>query len=82
MRIAIIKEAFNSKISLLTSKLNIELGKKLVVLCMEHCFILLRHQDEKKIGAEVFLEPSQYRAGGEWRKYNGQIKLLMKCLNV
>ena len=30
LRIAIVKEAFNRKITLLVSKLNIELGKKLV----------------------------------------------------
>jgi hypothetical protein len=54
VRIAIAKEEFNRKISLLTSKLNIELRKKLV--CMEHCFISLRDLDTKKIGEEVFGE--------------------------
>ena len=56
MRIAIAKEAFNRKMSLLTSKLNIELKKKLVVLCLEHCFIWLRDLDTKKIGTEVLGE--------------------------
>ena len=46
MRIAIAKEAFNRKISLLTSKLNIEL--------LEHCFIWFRDLDTKKSRAEVF----------------------------
>jgi hypothetical protein len=41
MRIAIAKEVFNRKISLFTSKINIELGKKLV-RCLEHCFKWLR----------------------------------------
>ena len=35
LRIAIAKEAFNRKISPLTSKLNNELGKKLIK-CLEH----------------------------------------------
>ena len=56
MRIAIAKEAFNRKILLFTSKLNIELKKKLVVLCLEHCFIWLRDLDSLKIRAEVFEE--------------------------
>jgi len=43
MRIAIVREAFNRKILLLTSKLNIELRKKLVSL--EHCFIWFRDLD-------------------------------------
>ena len=34
MNIAIAKEAFNRKISLLTNKLNIELGKKLLGCCV------------------------------------------------
>ena len=34
MRIVIAKEAFNRKMSLLTSKLNIELKKKLVMCCV------------------------------------------------
>ena len=39
-RIAIAKHAFDRKISLLTSKLNIKLNKKIgYVLCLEHCFI-------------------------------------------
>ena len=53
---AIAKEAFNRKMSLLTSKLNIgqeEIGQ---VLCLEHCFIWLRDLDAKKIGTEVFGE--------------------------
>ena len=57
MRITIAEEAFNRKLSLLTSKINIELKKKLVkVLCLEHCFIWLRDLDTKNIGAEVFGE--------------------------
>ena len=55
MRVTIAKEAFNRKMSLLTSKLNIELKKKLV-RCLEHCFIWLRDLDTKKIGTEVFGE--------------------------
>ena len=57
-RITIAKEAFNRKMSLLTSKLNIELKKKLIrcLLCLEHCFIWLRDVDTKKIGTEVFGE--------------------------
>ena len=46
MRIAIAKEAFNRKMSLLTSKLNIELKKKLV-----RCYVW---SITKKIEAEVF----------------------------
>ena len=45
MRIAIAKEAFNRKMSLLTSKLNIELKKKLV----RYCLIWLRDLDSKNI---------------------------------
>ena len=57
MRIFIAKEAFNRKILLLRSKLNIELKKKLV-----SCYvwsiaqIWLRDLDTKKIGTEVFRE--------------------------
>ena len=54
MRIVIAKETFNRKMSLLTSKLNIELRKKLVVLSFEHCYT--RDPDTNKIGAEVFGE--------------------------
>ena len=57
MRIAIVKEAFKRKMSLLTSKLNIELKKKLVrCYVLEHCFIWRRDLDTKKIGAELFGE--------------------------
>ena len=43
--------------SFLTRKLNIELRKKLVrSYVQEHCFILFRDLDTKKIGAEVFGE--------------------------
>ena len=52
MRIAMTKEAFSRKISLLTSKLNIALKKKLVGCYV--CFIWPRYLDIKKIGAEVF----------------------------
>ena len=52
MRIAIAKEAFNRKISLLTSKLNIELGMKLV-----KCYVWsITLYDTNKIGVEVFVE--------------------------
>ena len=54
MTIAIAKEAFNRKISLLTSKLNVELKKKLV-----RCYvwsIALYGSETKKIGEEVFGE--------------------------
>ena len=57
MRIAIAKEALTRKMSLLTSKLNIELKKKLVrCYVLEHCFIWRRDLDTKKIGAELFGE--------------------------
>ena len=51
-RVSKAKEAFNRKISLLTSKLNIELRKKFV-----WCYIwsiVLYGSETKKIGAEVF----------------------------
>ena len=52
--ISIAKEAFNKKMSLLTSKLNIEIEKKLVrCYVWNHCFIWLRDLDTKKIGLEV-----------------------------
>ena len=44
MRIGIVKEAFNRKISLLTSKLNIEVRKKLV-----RCFVWSITLDTKTI---------------------------------
>ena len=53
MRIAIAKEAFNRKMSLMTSKLNEEIGQ---VLSLEHCFKWSRDLDTKKIGTEVFGE--------------------------
>ena len=55
MRIVIAKEAFNRKISLLTSKLNIEPRKKLV-RCYVRRIALYDSEtlDTKKIGAEVF----------------------------
>ena len=57
MRIAIAKEAFNRKMSLLTSKLNIKLEEEIgQVLFLEHCFIWLRDLDTKKIGTEVIGE--------------------------
>ena len=57
MRIANAKKAFNRKISLLTSKLNIELRKRLVrCYVLKHCFIWLRDVATKKIGAEEFGE--------------------------
>ena len=48
MRIAMKKEKFNRKISLLTSKLNIEFRKKFV-RCYVWNFTLLRDLDIKKI---------------------------------
>ena len=54
--IAMDKEAFNRKISLLTSKLNNELTLKLIRFCLEHCIIWLRNLNTKKTGAEVFGE--------------------------
>ena len=53
MRIAIAKEAFNIKMSLLTRKLNIKLKKKLVRFYMFGAlFIWLRDLDTKEIGEE------------------------------
>ena len=51
MRI-VMAEAFNKKISLLTSKSNIELRKKMVIFGA--CILWLRDLDTNKIGAEVF----------------------------
>ena len=57
MRIVIAKESFNRKISLLRSKLNIELSNKLV-----RCYVwsIILYDSEtwalKKTGAEVFVE--------------------------
>ena len=57
IRIAIVKEAFNRKMSLLTSKLNVELKKNLV-----RCYVwsIALYDSEtwtlKKIGVEVFGE--------------------------
>ena len=56
MRIGIANGAYNRRMLLLTSKLNNELKKKLVVLCLKHCFIWLRDLDTKKIEAEIFGE--------------------------
>ena len=53
MKIAIAKEAFNRKISLLTSKLNIELRKKLVRSYVWSIASYGSELDTKKIGAEV-----------------------------
>ena len=50
MRITIAKEAFNRKISLLTSKVTIELKKKLIYMALYD----FRDLDTKKIGTEVF----------------------------
>ena len=57
MRTATAKEAFNRKISHLTSKLNNELGKRFV-----RCYVRSIDLDTKQIGAEVF------GTGGEWRR--------------
>ena len=56
MRIPIVKEAFNRKISLFTCKLNFELGKKLVKCYV--CRIALYSSETwtLKIGAKVFGE--------------------------
>ena len=56
MRIAIAKEAFNRKMSLLINKLNIELRKKLVRFYV--CRIALYSSETwtLKIGAKVFGE--------------------------
>ena len=68
MRIPMVKEAFNRKISLLRSKLNIELRKKLV-----RCYVW----SIAFYGSETWtlrkLEQSIWRdfncgAGGEWRR--------------
>ena len=56
MIIAIANEAFNRKMSLLTSKLNIELKKKLVRCYVWSIVLWLRDMDTKKIGTEVFGE--------------------------
>ena len=53
-RIAKVKEAFNRKVSLLTSKLNIEVRKKLVRCYI--CIVWLRDLDTKKIGMEVSVD--------------------------
>ena len=55
MRIVIAKEEFNRKISLLTSKLNIELRNKFV-RCYVWSIAWLRDLDTKKTGAEIFGE--------------------------
>ena len=54
MRITIAREAFKREISLLTSKLNIELRKKLI-----RCYVwsIALCVDYNKIGAEIFGEP-------------------------
>jgi hypothetical protein len=63
-----IKEEFNGKILLFTSKLNIELRKKLVI-CYVWSIALygsetwtLRKLERK------YLESFKYGAGGEWRR--------------
>ena len=60
MRIVIAKELFNRKISLWTSKLNIELGKKLLYM--------LRDLVTKLFGHETIWSALKYGAGGEWRR--------------
>jgi hypothetical protein len=68
MRIAMGVEEFNRKISLLSSKLNIELRKK-SVMCYVWSIALygtetwpLRKLERK------YLEALKYGAGGEWRR--------------
>ena len=52
-----IQYQINRKMSLLTSKLNIELRKKNCQdLCLEDCTVWLRDLNTRKIGAEVFRE--------------------------
>ena len=68
MRIAIAKEAFNRKMSLLTSKLNIELKKKLVryyvwsIALYGSVTWTLRKLELK------YLENFKCGTGGEWRR--------------
>ena len=61
MRIVIAKKAFNRKISLLTSKLNIEL-KKLGVMFGTLLYMALKKLERKYLGA------LKCGAGGEWRR--------------
>ena len=53
--VAIAKESFNRKISILTSTLNTEVKKKLV-LNLQYCFTWARELDTKRIRAEMFGE--------------------------
>ena len=56
MRIAIAKESFNRKISLLTNKLNIEFRRILIKCYFWSIALWLRDLDTKKSGTEVFGE--------------------------
>ena len=68
MRIAKVREAYNTKISLLTSKLNIELKKKLV-----RCYVWNNTSHSsgtwtlRKLKLK-FGRASKCGAGGEWRR--------------
>ena len=57
MTTAMNTEAFNRKISLRISKLNITQGQIGQLLYLEHCTVGLRDLDPKKIGAKIFGEP-------------------------
>ena len=65
MRIFIAKEAFNREISLLTSKLNIELKKKLVKCYVRSIDLWVKELDTKDISIWRALK---WGAGEEWRR--------------
>ena len=68
MRITIAKEAFNRKMSLLTSKQNIELRKKMVSCYVwSIAFMAQRPGDYENWSGSIWtaLKPG---AGGEWRR--------------
>ena len=77
MRIVIAKEAFNKKMPLFASKLDIESRKKLFkVLSLDHFFIWLADLYTKKIGVEVFVKL--------WNvvlEENGENKMIRKRMN-
>ena len=66
MRITFVKEAFQRKMPLLTSKLNIELKKKLVRCYVWSIALYGFIWTQKKIGVEVF-GALKCGAGGEWK---------------
>jgi hypothetical protein len=65
MRIATSKEAFNRKISLLTSKLNVEFRKKLV-MCYVRSIAFYGSETWVRKGSEHIWGTLKYSAGGEW----------------